>query len=307
MVRTSSRRAAARRTSGRVGAKVVEDKKEKHSSGRPKRSTRGKSRRSEDSGAGKKSSQDKNNASEGKEESDDDSDVSEDDEKDESADGDVDLSIEYSLKLLKVGAEVYIRNTPNSSIRCKELIGKKGTIRKVDGALGKASTWYLVEVAGVKGSTGEKKRGVSGDLLPFLCNSLVPVSLEGSPRNFMPDSEVKAIARRGRRNRKTDEKSRIPLDKVPKKEWIGKQIVFAAGRYEGENAWVLGHGSGLVHLIMGDDEPSSPPIIVSRMSKQLVAVPEENEEIEEFDPNDYVGKEGRLTRMPGFYPLLGAF
>ena len=63
----------------------------------------------------------------------------------------------------------------------------------------------------------------------------------------------------------------------------------------------------LVHLIMGDDEPSSPPIIVSRMSKQLVAVPEENEEIEEFDPNDYVGKEGRLTRMPRFYPLLGAF
>ena len=181
---------------------------------------------------------------------------------------------------------------------------ERKAIRKVDVALGKASIWYLVEVAGVKGSTGEKKRGVSGDLLPFLCNSLVPVSLDGSPRNFMPDSEVKAIVRRGRRSRKTDEKGRIPLDKVPKKDWIGKQIVFAAGRYEGENAWVLGHGSGLVHLIMGDDEPSSPPIIVSRISKQLVAVPEENEEIEEFDPNDYVGKEGRLTRMPRFIRCL---
>ena len=70
---------------------------------------------------------------------------------------------------------------------------------------------------------------------------------------------------------------------------------------------MLGHGSGLVHLIMGDDEPSSPPIIVSRMSKQLVAVPEENEEIEEFDPNEYVGKEGRLTRMPRFIRCLVHF
>ena len=304
MVRTSSRRAAVRRTSGRVGAKVVEEKKEKHSSGRPKRSTRGKSRKSEDSGTGKKSSQDKANASQDKEESGDESDKGIDDQKDGSADDNVDLSIEYSLKLLKVGAEVYIRDTPNSSIRCKELIGKKGTIRKVDGAVGKASTWYLVDIPGAKDNAGEKKRGGSGGLLPFLCNSLVPVSLEGSPRNFMPDSEVKAIARRGRRSRKTDEKGRIPLDKVPKKDWIGKQIVFAAGRYEGENAWVLGHGSGLVHLIMGDDEPSSPPIIVSRMSKQLVAVPEENEEIEEFDPNEYVGKEGRLTRMPRFIRCL---
>ena len=97
------------------------------------------------------------------------------------------------------------------------MIGKKGTIRKVDGALGKASTWYLVEVAGVKGSTGEKKRGVSGDLLPFLCNSLVPVSLDGSPRNFKPDSEVKAIVRRGRRSRKTDEKEEFRLTKFQKR------------------------------------------------------------------------------------------
>ena len=302
MVRTSSRRAASRRTSSRV-AKVVEETRKEKTSGRPTRSSRRGRRASPEptpavttttTNRKKKASDDEKATVDESEEEED------DDDEDALGNGDVDFSIEYSPKLLKVGAEVFIRNTPNVSIRDKDLVGKKGIIKKVDSSHGKASMWYVVEIYNETAAKTRSSKKANNDNNNnreefFLANSLVPASMDGSPRNFMPDSEVKAMSGRGRRKKKknpAEEEGNIALDNVPKKNWIGKQIVFAAGRYEGENAWILGHGSGLVHLIMGDDEPNAAPIIVSRMSKQLVVVPEENEEIEPFEPEEYVGKEG---------------
>ena len=157
MVKNILPKSRVRRTSGRVGAKVVEEKGKSIVAAAQSEVPGANQEKVRTAAQGKNHLKDQANASQDKEESGDESDKGIDDQKDGSADDNVDLSIEYSLKLLKVGAEVYIRDTPNSSIRCKELIGKKGTIRKVDGAVGKASTWYLVDIPGAKDNAGEKK------------------------------------------------------------------------------------------------------------------------------------------------------
>ena len=89
----------------------------------------------------------------------------------------------------------------------------------------------------------------------------------------------------------------MSLTEFPKEEWVGKQGVFTEGRYVGENAWVLGHGSGLAHLIMGDDDDKrSNPQIISRIPSQLIVEPEDdNDAIEPFEPSDFMGKFGHVT------------
>ena len=134
-------------------------------------------------------------------------------------------------KLLKVGAEVFIRNTPNVSIRDKDLVGKKGIIKKVDSSHGKASMWYVVEIYNETAAKTRSSKKANNDNNNnreefFLANSLVPASMDGSPRNFMPDSEVKEMSGRGRRKKKknpAEEEGNIALDNVPKKIGLGNK------------------------------------------------------------------------------------
>ena len=217
------------------------------------------------------------------------SDEEAEDEEDTKKGAEVDLGIEYLVKLLKVGAEVYIRDTPNVRIReeTRKWIGGKGVIKQVMGKQS-PSTFYAVEV----GETRTAKEEII-----VLGNSLVPTDLSGTPKNFVPDSELEVKeSSRSRNASGKGKQKRTPLENIKVEDWIGKQVVFTQGKYTGENAWILGEGCGLAHLIMGDDDDTkSPPVIVSRSPKQLAVVPEDNPEIEPFNPEDYLQKTGSVT------------
>jgi hypothetical protein len=111
---------------------VVEETRKEKTSGRPTRSSRrGRRASPEPTPAVTTTTNRKKKASDDEKATVDESEEEEDDDDEDAlGNGDIDFSIEYSPKLLKVGAEVFIRNTPNVSIRDKDLVGKKGTIKK---------------------------------------------------------------------------------------------------------------------------------------------------------------------------------